>query len=158
MRTLEQCPAMLKYLARRVGLYPEGIDEQYRADMLCSLLCDFTFPIGMARFAPDPAEGVAKLRTDLAPRYLPSIDRALRDNINGDGFCGASLSFVDLQAYAALSFLRDFHEDIFESHPQLEDFVARIAAHPLVAAFLPRRYGLPDAAYVAHAKRIVLGS
>ena len=39
----------------------------------------------------------------------------------------------------------------------LEVFVDRIAAQPHVAAFLPRRYGLPDAAYVAHAKSIVLG-
>ncbi len=40
----------------------------------------------------------------------------------------------------------------------LEVFVDPIAAQPHMAAFLPRRYGLPDAAYVAHAKSIVLGS
>ncbi len=158
MRTLEQVPAILKYLARRAGLYPERIDEQYGADMLCSLLCDFTFSIGMAPFAPDPIEGVAKLRTDLAPRYLPSLDRSLHDNLEGDGFCGASLSFVDLQAFAALSFFRDFHADAFGAHPRLEDFVDRIAAVPHVAAYLPRRYGLPNAAYVARAKSIVLGA
>ena len=112
----------------------------------------------MAPFAADPVEGVAKLRTDLAPRYLPSLDRALRDNPDGDGFCGASLSFVDLQAFAALSFFRDFHEDGIEAYTQLEDFVDRIAADPNVVSFLPRRYGLPDAAYVAHAKSVVLGS
>ena len=30
----------------------------------------------------------------------------------------------------------------------------RIAAQAHVAAFLPRRYGIPDDAYVAHAKSI----
>ena len=158
MRTLEQCPAIFKYLARHAGLYPEQIGEQYRGDMLCSLLCDFTFSIAFARFAPDPAEAVTKLRTDLAPRYLPSLDRALCDNLDGDGFCGASLSFIDLQAFAALSFLRDFHEDAFDDHPRLEGFMDRIAALPRVVSFLQRRYGLPDADYVAHSKSIVLGS
>ncbi len=126
--------------------------------MLCSLLCDLTFSIGMAPFAADPVEGVAKLRTDLAPRYLPSLERALADNRDGEGFCGVSLSFVDLQAFAALSFYRDFHEDGFEAYPQLDDFVDRIAEDPCVVSILPRRYGLPDAAYVANAKRIVLGA
>ena len=158
MRTLEQSPAILMYLARRAGLYPERIDEQYRADMLCSLLCDFTSAISFARFAPDPTEAVIELRTNLAPRYLPSLDRALCDNPDGDGFCGASLSFIDLQAFVALSFLRDFHEDPFDNHPRLEKFVDRIAALPRVVSFLQRRYGLPDAAYVAHSKSVVLGS
>ena len=155
MQTLEQSSAILKYLARRAELYPERIDEQYRADMLCSLLYDFTSPIGSAAFAPDPAEAVANLRTDLGPRYLPSLDSALCDNLDGDGFCGTSLSFVDLQAFVALSFLRDFHEDAFNEHPRLEEFVDRIAALPPVVSFLQRRFGLPDADYVVHCKSIV---
>jgi glutathione S-transferase len=154
---LEQSTAILKYLARSAGLYPERIDEQYRGDMLCSLLYDFTSSVASARFASDPAEAVTKLQTDIAPRYLPGLDRALSDNVDGDGFCGTSLSFIDLQAFAALSFLRDFHVDAFDDHPRLHDFVDRIATLPCVVSFLQRRYGLPDAAYVAHCERIVAG-
>ena len=158
LRILEQCPAIIKYLARRAGLYPEQIDEQYRADMLCSLLCDYTVSIGFAPFADDPVEAVAKLRTDVSPRYLPSLERALCDNDKGDGFCGGDLSFVDLQAFATLSFCCDFHEDALTAHPRLEAFVDRIVALPGVVTFLARRYGLPDEDYVARAKSIVLGA
>lgn len=155
IQTFEQSLAILKYLARREGLYPTRIDEQYQADMLCNLLSDFTFSIAAARFAPDPVVAVKKLRSETAPRFLPSLDRALRDNVEGAGFCGANLSFVDLQAFVALSFLRDFHEDIFADHSRLEDFADRIATLPHVVTFLQRRFGLPDAAYVAHCKGIV---
>ena len=158
MRTLEQSPAILKYLARCASLYPARIDEQYRVDMLCSLLSDFTFAIAAARFAPDPVEAVTMLRTTVAPRYLPSLDRALSDNHDGVGFCGANLSLIDLQAFAALTFLRDFHEDAFDDHPRLEKLVDRIAADPRVTSFLQRRFELPDADYVAHCKSIVVGS
>ena len=57
--TLVYNPAILKYPARRAGLYPEEIDERYQADMQCSALRDFTLSNGMARYAPDPAEGLA---------------------------------------------------------------------------------------------------
>jgi len=157
-QVLEQSTAILKYLARCSSLYPEGIDEQYRTDMLCSLLYDFTSCIASARFAADPADAVMALQTDIGPRYLPSLDRALSDNVDGDGFCGMSLSFVDLQAFVALSFLRDFHEDAFDNHPRLHDWVDKIATLPPVVSFLQRRFGLPDAAYVSHCKSIVVGA
>lgn len=154
---LEQSTAILKYLARSAGLYPEKINEQYRADMLCSVLFDFISSIASASFASDPVEAVTKLQTDIAPRYLPSLERALSDNVDGDGFCGTSLSFIDLQAFAAFSFLRDYYEDAFDNYPRLHDFVNRIATLPRVASFLQRRFELPDAAYVAHSKSIVVG-
>ena len=116
-----------------------------------------TSAIASASFASDPAEAVTKLQTDIAPRYLPGLDRALSDNVDGDGFCGTSLSFIDLQAFAALSFLRDYHEDAFADHPRLHDLVDRIATLPWVVSFVQRRFGLPDAAYVAHCKSIVVG-
>jgi glutathione S-transferase len=158
VRTFEQSMAISQYLARRAGLYPRHLDEQYKADMLGSLLCEFTFLIASARFAPDPVAALKKLRTETAPRFLPSLDRALCDNLGGDGFCGATLSCVDLQAFVALTFLRDFHPDAFDDYPQLEGFVEQIAALPCAVNFLQRRFGLPDAAYVAHCKSIVVGS
>ena len=86
------------------------------------------------------------------------MERILIDNKQGDGLCGTDLSFVDLQAFVALSFCRDFDEDALVDHPRLETFVNRIAALPGVEAFLARRFGLPDEDYVARAKKIVLGA
>jgi len=158
IKTFEQSLAILTYLARRAGLYPKRMDENYRTDMLCNLLYDFTSSVASAHFALDPVAAVRDLRTVTAPRFLPSLERMLCDNRDGDGFCGATLSYVDYQAFVGLSFLRDFHESTFADYPRLEGFLDQISALPPVVAFLQRRFGLPDAAYVAHCKSIVVGS
>lgn len=147
VRTLEQIPAILKYLARRAGLYPEQIDEQYKVDMLCSLLCDFTNSIGFAPFASDPDEGIANLQTDLGPRYFPSLERALCDNRYGDGFCGKSLSFVDLQAFAAIVFLPRFSRGRIQ-------FISSSRSFRGSNCCTSRRSSVPSAAIRASGRRL----
>jgi glutathione S-transferase len=129
---LVQKMAVVRYLARKHGLYGGDEVEAVRIDVISEGITDWR----LAR-RRDAAAADAK--------YLPRLQRALIST-SGSYFAESGLSFADVQFFELASTIVE-HPDghSFDLFGSLRDLVDRVAASPAVARYLAseRRYPSP---------------
>lgn len=152
---LSQSSAMIRYLARRGGLYGANDTDAMWADMIAGVVADFAETAMQAAFKPSPEIAVAELEARFA-KFAPRFEARIA--VQGSGFCAADkMTFADVVLSEALSSYLEWLPDLLEPTPGLEELYQRVTSEPLIASYLTSdlRYPKPDADYVIAAARVL---
>ncbi|XP_055954467.1 glutathione S-transferase 3-like [Patella vulgata] len=155
-KRIVQSGAILRYLARRGGIYGNNNDESTRIDELFEGTRDFCGPLLGMIFRPE--EDVLKeAKEKLLPRYLPVFNKVLEET--GSGYLvGKSLTLADLGLIEPLLILVEYLGDqVLTGYPQLQSFYKNITSDEKIASFLvgPHRKPKNDQAYVDTVRRVL---
>ncbi|XP_046557173.1 glutathione S-transferase A4-like [Haliotis rubra] len=153
---LVQTGAIVRYVARKGGLYGHSNAEQSKIDMFYEGTRDFFDSFHLMVFQ-DPKEVLAKAKAKGLPRYLPVFDQALKKN--GTGFLvGDSMSLADVSLIELLLIVTEyFGEETLSDYPSLKAFKSMMVSQERIAAFLkgPQRKGANTDAYVATCRTVL---
>lgn len=131
---LAQSNAILRYLARKLGLY--GSNDQEAA--LIDALNDHQEDVRQSYIRLIYREYETGKDTFLAdlPKSLVYFEKLLTKNHGGDGyFVGSKISFADYTIFDLLDNLLVLSPAALDTFPKLKAFHGRIAARPKIAAF-----------------------
>jgi len=148
-----QTGAIVRYIARKYGLFGTNEEDAFRIDMLSEGGRDFNnFFMGFG-FGDDKVI-IGKLKSETFPRYLPIFEKILS---NGDGkfLVGGQLSLADISLLEPLLNMEEKFQDELGAFPKLKDYLAHIKNVPGIHKYLngPNRHCPNDAAYIASVKR-----
>jgi glutathione S-transferase len=152
---LSQSSAMIRFLARRGGLYGANDEEALWCDMVAGVAADFAETAIQAPFKPSDAIAIVDMETRFAkfgPRFEARIEA------QGSGYSASdTMTFADVVLAEALSSYLEWCPDILSETPRLESLYQRVIATSGIAAYLAsdRRYPKPDADYVIAAARVL---
>ena len=152
---LSQSSAMIRFLARRVGLYGTNDTDAMWCDLIAGVVADFAEVAMQAPFKPTAEIAEADLRakfTKFGPRFEARIAE------QGSGFCAAAdMTFADVVLCEALSSYLERCPDILKTSPGLADLYSRVTGTEGIAAYLESdlRYPMPGDEYVISAARVL---
>ena len=152
---LNQSSAMIRYLARKGGLYGNNDTEAMWCDMVAGVVADFAETALQAPFKPTAAAAISELELrfeKFGPRFEERIIQ------QGSGFIAAgNLSFADVVLIEALSAYLEWCPDILNATPNLEALYQRVVAQPGIADYLASelRYPKPGDDYVVAVARVL---
>lgn len=143
--------AIERYVARKVGLYPEDPYQAYQVESIVDLKNDQVQKIAYFKFVAKDEEGLMKWGTTTFLDNLKLIEARLVANGGGDGyFVGTTATYAD---YSLFNFLHQaFYRPETEAHkphleavaPKLKAFVERFLANePGVSAYIASRPHFP---------------
>ncbi|MEM1049077.1 MAG: glutathione S-transferase family protein [Pseudomonadota bacterium] len=152
-RNLSQSSAMIRYLARRAGLY--GLDdvEAMWCDMIVGVVADFAETGLQAAFKP--ASAVDDLTARFA-KFGPRFEARIADQ--GSGYSAAAqMTFADVVLAEALSTYLEWLPDILAATPLLSALYQSVTTQPGIAAYLASDLRYPKAGdtYVIAAARVL---
>ncbi|XP_048240316.1 glutathione S-transferase 3-like [Haliotis rufescens] len=153
---LVQTSAIVRYIARKGGLYGHSNEESAKIDMFYEGTRDF-FSYFLKIGFQDPTEVLERAKSKGLSRYLPIFDQALKKN--GTGFLvGSAMSLADVGLIEALlSVTEYFGEDTLSDYPSLKAFNTMMVSQERIAAFLksPQKKGGNTDAYVATCRKVL---
>lgn len=144
-KTIAQSNAISRYVAKRVGLYPEDAFEAARCDEILDAIEDISSRV-VATFAMPEAEKKATREALAAGRlgvFVDTFERML-SAAGGTYFVDERLTIADLRVFVWARYLKSDALDHIPANylkraPTLSAFVDDIAAHPGVAAYYAGR-------------------
>ncbi len=154
-RCLSQSSAMIRYLARRGGLYGADETDAMWCDIIAGVAADFAETAIQAAFKPSPEIAIADLEARFA-KFGPRFEARIEEQ--GSGFCAAdTMTFADVVLAEALSSYLEWCPDMLDGAPKLQALYKRTIEEPTIAAYLGSelRYPMPGADYVVAAARVL---
>ena len=152
---LSQSSAMIRYLARRGGLYGTNDTDAMWCDMIAGVAADFAEVGLQAAFKPSAAVAVADLEARFA-KFGPRFEARIGDQ--GSGFCAADrITFADVVLAEALSYYLEWCPDILGDTPRVKALYDHVTGATGVADYLGSglRYPEPGDDYVIAAARVL---
>lgn len=152
---LSQSSAMIRYLARRGGLYGANDTEAMWCDMIAGVTADLAETAIQAPFKPSEAVAIADMETRFA-KFGPRLEA--RIETQGSGYCASeNMTFADVVLAEALSSYLEWCPDILEGTPRLQNLNQRVIETSGIANYLAsdQRYPKPAADYVIAAARVL---
>ena len=152
---LTQSSAMVRYLARRGGLYGSSEQDAVWCDMIFGVVADFAEVALKCAFQPTEEAAIASLEAALA-KFGPHFERRLA--ANGDEFIAAQkLTFADIVLAEPLTANLEWAPKILDDWPRLKGLQQRITALPGIKHYLqsPNRWHRPDDEYVINVAAIL---
>jgi len=133
--SLVQTGTIVRYLAKKYGLYPTDLHEAAKAELVYEGAADYTGSFFQAHFGDDKAK--EHHIKDVLPKWFASFEKLLAGNHEGKGFfVGDKITFADLAIYQAVAFGSNLAPTAIKSFPHLSGFIERITARPNIAAYL----------------------
>ncbi|MEQ8395630.1 glutathione S-transferase family protein [Thalassobaculum sp.] len=154
-RNLSQSSAMIRYLARRGGLYGSDDTDAMWCDMISGVVADFAETALQAAFKPSVELGVADMTARFA-KFGPRFEARIREQ--GSGYIAAdTMTFADVVLAEALSAYLEWCPEILAQTPLLEALYSRVIITPGIVAYLASdlRYPKSDDDYVIAAARVL---
>ena len=152
---LSQSSAMIRYLARRGGLYGSNDTDAMWCDMVAGVVADFAETAMQAAFKPSAEVAIAELEGRFA-KFGPRFDARIDDQ--GSGVCAAeTMTFADVVLAEALSSYLEWCPDILDHTPNLNALYEKVTATPGIASYLASdlRYPKPGDDYVIAVGRVL---
>ena len=152
---LSQSSAMVRYLARRGGLYGRDDTDAMWCDLVAGVTADLAETAIQAAFKPSPNVAIADLRARFA-KFGPHFEA--RIEAQGSGFSAADeLTFADVVLAEALSAYLEHCPDILVDTPHLDRLYHEVVQMPDIAAYLKSdlRYPPPGPEYVIATARVL---
>ena len=152
---LSQSSAMVRYLARKGGLYGRNEIDATWCDMTAGAVSDFAEVAIQAAFKPSASVAVADMETcfnKFGPRFEAQIQA------QGSGYCvGDRLTFADVVLAEALSSYLEWIPAVLEDMPSLQALYQLVTDRPGIAAYLQSelRYPKPGDSYVIAAAKVL---
>ncbi|XP_069934021.1 glutathione S-transferase Mu 1-like [Oryctolagus cuniculus] len=129
---LTQSNAILRYLARKHGLYGETEEEKIRVDILENQVMDNRMQFAMMCYSPDFEK--------LKPEYLKGLPEKLQLYSQFLGkrpwFAGDKITFADFLVYDILDQNRIFEPGCLDAFPNLKDYMSRFEGLPKISAYM----------------------
>ncbi len=147
-QNLSQSSAMIRYLARRSGLYGENNTEAMWCDLVAGVTADFAETALQAAFKPTVEIAVADLEDRFA-KFGPRFESRIREQ--GSGYSAAkTMTFADVVLTEALDAYLEWCPDILSDTPLLKSLHEQVVAHDGIASYLASdlRYPMADSDYV----------
>jgi glutathione S-transferase len=152
---LSQSSAMIRYLARRGGLYGRNDRDAMWCDMVAGVAADFAETAIQAPFKPSEAVAVADMEARFA-KFGPCFEARIATQ--GSGFSASDdMTFADVVLAEALSSYLEWCPAILADAPHLEGLYHKVVSRPGIADYLASdlRYPKPDTSYVIAAARVL---
>ncbi|KAA1119162.1 hypothetical protein PGT21_016657 [Puccinia graminis f. sp. tritici] len=141
---ISQEAAILRYIGRKTGLYPEDPEEAVQVDVWMCFVDDLYSAVPPF-FAPEHPGKEIMIKTTIEeriPKMLSYLEKHLSDSLNNKGLAfsaGSRLTVADLRIYAALTLyksgmLSGLPTDLVESsYPNISKLYQAIENHEKVA-------------------------
>ncbi|MGH1477976.1 MAG: glutathione S-transferase family protein [Geminicoccales bacterium] len=152
---LSQSSAMIRYLARRGGLYGNNDTDAMWCDMIAGVAADFAETAIQAPFKPSAAVAIADMEARFA-KFGPRFEARIA--AQGSGFSASDdMAFADVVLAEALSSYLEWCPDILADTPHLRALYQKVVSSPGVADYLASdlRYPKPGSDYVIAAARVL---
>ncbi len=152
---LSQSSAMVRYLARRSGLYGANDTDAMWCDMVAGVAADFAEVALQAAFKPSAAVAIADLEARFE-KFGPRFEERIEEQ--GSGFCAADrMTFADVVLAEALSSYLEWCPDILGGTPRLQAMYDDVTGRAGIADYLASdlRYPKPGEDYVIAAARVL---
>ncbi len=152
---LSQSSALVRYLARRGGLYGSNDTDAMWCDLVAGVVADFAEVALQAAFKPSAAVAVADL-TARFDKFGPRFEARIEEQ--GSGFCAADrMTFADVVLAEALSSYLEWCPNILRDTPRLQAMYDHVTGTTGIADYLASdlRYPKPGADYVIAAARVL---
>lgn len=84
----------------------------------------------------------AQIIKEFVPKYLGTLEKIIKENSAGSGWLfGSKVTYVDLNLYLIVDFVKIFQEDVFAngSYAEVEKLTNAVAALPKIAEWLQKR-------------------
>ena len=152
---LSQSSAMIRYLARRGGLYGDNDTDAMWCDMVAGVVADFAETGLQAAFKATDTIAISDLRArfdKFGPRFEARIQQ------QGSGFIASrSMSFADVVLAEALSSYLEWCPDLLDATTNLNTLYNRVIEQNGVAGYLASdlRYPKPGDDYVIGVARVL---
>lgn len=131
---LVQSNAILRYLARKHGLYGKNNEEAALIDMINDQQEDIR--LAYIRMIYKEYDTGKEPYIKALPDQLASLEKVLSRNNGGDGFLvGDSISFADYTIFDILDNHLVLSPTCLDNFPKLKAFHGRMAARPKIAAY-----------------------
>jgi glutathione S-transferase len=131
---IAQSNAILRYFARKHGLYGENDVEAVTIDALNDTQEDFR--LGYLKLIYQQYEAEKENYIKALPEKLAVFETHLKKNHKGEGFfVGKKISFIDYQMYDILDNHLLLAPHSLDAFPALKAFHARIGAPPNIAKY-----------------------
>jgi glutathione S-transferase len=133
-------PAIIRYLARRHGLYPEDANEAYRVDSTLESVRDLIYklvPIALETDEEAKKEKGKDALTNFLPAWLAAHEERVAANGHENFLVGDKLTAADIQFLGVVRVLFKnekvpFHEQlqgVFSQFPKLNALVDNLSKH-----------------------------
>lgn len=152
---LSQSSAMIRYLARRGGLYGTSDTDAMWCDMMAGVIADFAETAIQAAFKPSAEVARRDLEIRFA-KFGPCFEARIAQQ--GSGYCASSsMTFADVILGEALSSYLEWCPEILSTTPRLQALYEKVTNHSGIAAYLTsaQRYPRPGDDYVIAAARVL---
>ena len=152
---LSQSSAMIRYLARRGGLYGSNDMDAMWCDLIAGVAADFAEVAMQAPFKPMADIAVAELRAKF-DKFGPRFEARIEEQ--GSGFSASGqMTFADVVLCEALSSYLEWCPGILATSPKLAALYETVTANAGIAAYLASdlRYPKPGETYVIGAARVL---
>lgn len=156
-----QSQAMVRYIARRGGLYPTDPAEEVKADMLAEMVRDV---VGMTLGAPfmrakgeESKQKVLETMRTNWKKFGSRFEVVLVAN-GGEYLVGNSLSYADILLVHALTcYVEECGPDVVSDMPQLVELQHKVMALPGIQSFIRSDLYFPlgDDAYVRQVSTVL---
>lgn len=153
--TLSQSSAMIRYLARRAGLYGANDTDAMWCDLVTGVVADFAEAAMQAAFKPTADAAVADLQARFA-KFGPRFEARIK--AQGSGFIAAGgVTFADVVLAEALSSYLEWCPDLLDGTPGLAAMYQSVTTQPGIAAYLASdlRYPMPGDDYVIGVAKVL---
>eukprot|EP00949_MAST-11_sp_MAST-11-sp1_P003106 g3106.t1 len=151
--------AMVLYVAKRGGLYPEDDKEAALAVAAYGCSKDFVRPLISRPFAIKDGETVAACDENLLrcfEKFAPRFEKMISSN-GGRWLVGRKMSFADVAVAEVLQWYIEVKPQILSNFPLLERLHSHVVQLRGVADYLSssRRWPVPSDAYVNNVRRVL---
>lgn len=141
---IPQSAAIVRHLARKLGLYGQTLREQALADVVAETVQDIRakfVPVAFAfRYNP-PAETIEKYWSEVLPQNLALLDKLLQRSTQPESgfFVTGSPTYADFLVFDVLDGHLSLKPGCLDQHAALTAFFARVSALPQLASYLATR-------------------
>ncbi|MEO0911234.1 MAG: glutathione S-transferase family protein, partial [Pseudomonadota bacterium] len=126
-QNLSQSSAMIRYLARRSGMYGENDTEAMWCDLVAGVTADFAETALQAAFKPTVEVAVADLEDRFA-KFGPRFEARIKEQ--GSGYSAAkTMTFADVVLTEALDAYLEWCPDILSDTPLLKSLHKQVVTH-----------------------------
>lgn len=154
-RIIAQASAILHYVAKIAGVYPDDPETAAVAHMLQELSLDLIFINPLCNFFPPDSDNFAAKKEEYFTTTLPRVATyATRILGSNDFFGGDSPHFGDFALFHYLDLSTFIESECLKSFPELTSWLLRMRHLPTIAEYLSRREnvkaGFPGSLMATH--------
>ena len=142
---MAQTMAIVRFVARKVGMAGKTDMEFFKADMVACHFEDIFSPLTEMRFAKTQEDRVTKAKAfmeEFLPKWLAPLETLLKKR-GGEWYSGSGPTYADLAMMVALDFLHAPEEMSFKDIDNLAERKKILESFPLVKANYQRTSALP---------------